>query len=276
MPTWLTRQGALAFRIGRVALALRARAPLAFTVLVTLTRHAAAEPWAWASAVQLRQDGVRSAPLGHLGCALAGPNACLVDVPSQALRTPPGLDASVAFLSGSYSQLFRGASVSASAVSSSPFRSLSLTPGFVLGTRWSLLDGGWASLAISSGMLRNQLGVSAAWSRFELGSHLGPLRLTGVAQTHHVFAPGRDAIDFSAVTAASYALAPSTYVAVECRIEDLEGVGGSDAERGSSESCGPVAAFDSADRQFRLAFGTLSGWSGVARTIGRASLSYSF
>jgi hypothetical protein len=202
-----------------------------------------------------------------LGCGVASGGLCLFPGPTAR---------AVVAHQGSELSLVPGLSLNAAATSDGTYRDGLGERGFVVGARLRSFGIGPISSSVSGGVYRD-LGTSAFWSRFETTAEFGDLRLATIVQGEHVFSSGRDALDVAVLASVSYAVARPLRLGVDCLTQDLEGVAGNDAEGGSSELCGPIAAFD---LNHRLSLGVGSTTSlaqaGTSKTFGRASFAYTF
>ncbi len=116
-----------------------------------------------------------------------------------------------------------------------------------------------------------------AWARATGSFTTGPLLFEANAYLEHVFAPGRDAMDYIGMLGASTRVAPALRVGAEYVGQDLEEISASGAEGGARMGAGPSVALDLYQSRFQITVAALFGLTGVSPSaIVRAGVLGSF
>lgn len=154
----------------------------------------------------------------------------------------------------------------------------SVSGGGLLGvTFYPLRAKSAVDLSVAAGYLRELGGANGVWGRAAVAGDLGPARLALTAVGSHVFAPGRDEVDFLLTAGASVALVPIFRLGVEYVVQDIEGAWDpEEADGGIRHFLGPTASLELA-RRVRLTAGPAFGMSPESpRLLGRIMASYAF
>ncbi|MFO0759070.1 MAG: hypothetical protein U0359_21440 [Byssovorax sp.] len=154
----------------------------------------------------------------------------------------------------------------------------SVNGGAVLGAVVHPFPARWpVTLAVGGGYLRELGGDQGAWGRVTFASDLGPVRLMAGVLGSHLFAPGRDGLDWLLSTGASYRLGSIVRLGVEYVVQDLEEAGDSDeVDGGVRHFLGPSVGLTLA-RRVQLTAGPAFGLSrGAPPFQGRMAAIYAF
>jgi hypothetical protein len=151
--------------------------------------------------------------------------------------------------------------------------------GAMAGARVSILPDASTATGgvVSAGFLRELSGANGAWARATFSHDLDRVRIGTMLHLEHVFAPGRDTLDFMALAGANVKLAPELRAGVEYVGEDLEESLSPEADGGVRHFAGPTASIVLFDDRLTVTGGPAFGLSSLSpRLVGRLTLAMVF
>jgi len=154
-----------------------------------------------------------------------------------------------------------------------------VTGNGLLGVKFQLTnpESPWRAAVLGGALWEGESGSAGAWLRATGSVSAGPVLLEANAYLEHVFAPGRDAVDYVAMLGASYRIVPALRVGAELVGQDLEEIGDRGAEGGARLGVGPDVAIDLYRGRVQIVVAALFGLNAASPTaIVRAGLTGSF
>jgi hypothetical protein len=154
-----------------------------------------------------------------------------------------------------------------------------VTASGLLGAKFQLtnVDSPWRASVLAGGLWEGGSASPGVWLRATGSVAAGGFLAEVNGYAEHVFAPGRDAIDYVALLGASYRVLPALRVGAEFVGQDLEELGDPGAEDGARLGVGPNVAVDLLRGRVQLVAAVLFGLNAVSPTaIVRAGITGSF
>jgi hypothetical protein len=158
--------------------------------------------------------------------------------------------------------------------------------GALAGLRFQLLPSSIESvhLVASVGYLREAWtvpgqgsGNNGAWAQAAVTGDINRFRFGATVHGEHVFAEGRDAVDLMVQLGATVRVIDAFRVGVEYVGQDLEEIGGDEAEAGARHFLGPTASVRLLSDRLTLTGGPSVGLSASSpKVLGRLAISYGF
>jgi len=138
-------------------------------------------------------------------------------------------------------------------------------------------DSPWRAAVLAGGLREGWSNAWGAWMRASGSFSTGPFLAEANAYVEHVFAPGRDAVDYMGMLGVSYRVVPFLRVGAEYVGQDLEGLVDPEAEGGARMGLGPDLALDIDHGRFQVVVAALFGLNAISPTaVVRAGLVGSF
>ncbi len=152
------------------------------------------------------------------------------------------------------------------------------TATFQAGVRWQLTDpASPARFTVATSMFREFTGSLGSAVRGAFTYDWSRVRLGGNLHLEHVFASGRDALDYIAMGGISVKTTSWLRLGGEYVGQDLEESFGAGAEGGPTHFAGPTAAIDLDQGKMQIVGGPAFGLNKISpRTLGRVSLVLAF
>lgn len=153
------------------------------------------------------------------------------------------------------------------------------TADTVLGLKFQLTnpDSRWRAAVLGGALREGQSGSYGTWVRATGSFSTGPLLVEANAYAEHIFAAGRDALDYIGMLGADYRVLPFMRVGAEYVGQDLEEMFDAGAEGGARMGLGPDIALDLDRGRFQFVVAALFGLNSISpAAIVRAGLLGSF
>jgi hypothetical protein len=143
-----------------------------------------------------------------------------------------------------------------------------VTANGLLGVKFQLTNpqSPWRAALLGGALFEGESGAAGAWLRATGSVSAGPVLFEANAYVEHIFAAGRDPVDYVAMLGTSVRVIPALRVGAELVGQDLEEIGTTGAEGGARLGLGPDVAVDLYRGRLQLVVAALFGLNSESPT----------